>query len=121
MEKISWFIYWEFEESLSSKLKVFSFDLIWFLLQLFNIHYDEYQSESQFSKQGQEIINQLTQLGYCKQRSDGVLETIIPAKYNTLPRDACVVIQKSDGTTLYITRLVPIDNLYSINNAFIII
>jgi arginyl-tRNA synthetase len=74
-------------------------------LQLFNIHFDEYQSESQFSKQAKEIINQLTQLGYCKQRSDGVLETIIPAKYNTLLRDACVIVQKSDGTTLYITRL----------------
>jgi len=78
---------------------------------LFNIHFDEYQSESQFSKQAKQIINQLNQLGYCKQRSDGVLEAIIPAQFNTLPRDACVVIQKSDGTTLYITRLAE-ENLF---------
>ena len=50
------------------------------------------------------MIAQLDQLGYCKQRSDGVLEVIIPAKYNSLPRDACVVVQKSDGTTLYLSR-----------------
>ncbi|CAF1272649.1 unnamed protein product [Adineta steineri] len=72
--------------------------------QLFNIQFDEYHSESQFSKQGKEIVQQLCQLGLCKQRSDGVWEAIIPAKYNSLPRDACVVVQKSDGTTLYITR-----------------
>ncbi len=75
-------------------------------VQLFNIHYDEYQSESQFSKQAKQIIHQLDQLGYCQQRADGVLEAIIPAQYNTLSRDACIVVRKSDGTTLYITRLV---------------
>lgn len=73
---------------------------------MFNIHFDEYQSESQFSKQAKEIIEQLDRLGFCKQRADGVLEVVIPAKYNSLPRDACVVVRKSDGTTLYITRLV---------------
>ncbi|CAM4769536.1 unnamed protein product [Rotaria magnacalcarata] len=72
--------------------------------QLFGIHFDEYQSESQFSKQAKEIIDKLGQLGYCKKRDDGVLEATIPSKYNSLPRDACVVVQKSDGTTLYITR-----------------
>ena len=74
------------------------------IFQLFNIHFDEYQSESQFSNQAKQIIDQLCQLDYCKQRTDGVLEAIIPSKYNTLPRDVCVVIRKSDGTTLYITR-----------------
>ena len=75
-------------------------------IQLFNIHFDEYQSESQFSTQAQQIVHQLCQLGYCKQRSDGVWETTIPAQYNSLPRDASIIVQKSDGTTLYITRLV---------------
>ncbi|UJR21269.1 hypothetical protein I4U23_024363 [Adineta vaga] len=74
------------------------------IYQLFNIHFDEYQSESQFHQQANEIIRQLDQLGFCQQRSDGVLEVKIPAKYNSLPRDARMVIRKSDGTTLYITR-----------------
>ncbi|CAF0844032.1 unnamed protein product [Adineta ricciae] len=72
--------------------------------KLFNIHFDEYQSESQYYQQAKEVIKQLRELGYGHQRSDGVLEMIIPAKYNSLPRDARVVVQKSDGTTLYITR-----------------
>jgi arginyl-tRNA synthetase len=76
------------------------------IFQLFGIHFDEYQSESQFSKQAISIVDQLCQLGFCKQRSDGAWEATIPAQYNTLPRDARVIIQKSDGTTLYITRLV---------------
>ena len=71
---------------------------------MFNIHFDEYQSESQYYQQAKEVIDQLRELGYGHQRSDGVLEMIIPAKYNSLPRDARVVVQKSDGTTLYITR-----------------
>ena len=48
----------------------------------------------------------MNQRGYCEKRDDGVLEALIPAKYNSLPRDARVVIEKSDGTTLYITRSV---------------
>ena len=74
------------------------------IVQLFNIHFDEYQAESQYSKQAQQIVEQLDQLGYCQAREDGVLEVLIPARYNTLSRDARIVIRKSDGTTLYITR-----------------
>jgi arginyl-tRNA synthetase len=85
---------------------VFLIDFTLYNIQLFNIHFDEYQSESQFSNQAKEIVHQLCELGYCKQRSNGVWEATIPAQYNSLPRDACFIIQKSDGTTLYITRLV---------------
>lgn len=73
-------------------------------IQLFNIHYDEYQFESQFGPRSRNIIEELDKLGYCQLRADGVREAVIPAQYNSLPRDARVVIQKSDGTTLYITR-----------------
>ncbi|CAF0991269.1 unnamed protein product [Rotaria sordida] len=90
--------------NLWKKFRKMSIDNLKQMYQLFDIQFDEYQSESQFSKQSKEIIDKLWQLGYCKQRNDGVLETIIPSKYNSLSRDACIVIQKSDGTTLYITR-----------------
>ena len=73
-------------------------------LQLFNISFDEYQSESQFQQRAHQVIEQLRQLGYSQTRADGVQEAIIPAQFNTLSREARVVIQKSDGTTLYITR-----------------
>ena len=74
------------------------------LLQLFHINYDEYQCESQFSRLSRDIIVELEQYGYCHLRDDGVREAVIPSQFNSLPRDARIVIQKSDGTTLYITR-----------------
>ena len=90
-----------------------------FQFQLFNIRYDEYQFESQFSQKSREIIEQLNQLGYCHLRDDGVREAVIPARYNSLARDARVVVQKSDGTTLYITRFVDLnDEKYSKNMCF---
>ena len=72
--------------------------------QLFNIHYDEYQFESQFSRKSREIIDELDRRGFCHLRDDGVREAVIPARYNSLARDAKLVVQKSDGTTLYLTR-----------------
>ncbi|CAF0888989.1 unnamed protein product [Rotaria sp. Silwood1] len=94
------------EEALDlwKKFRELTIDNLKQIYQLFDIRFDEYQSESQFSKQSKEIIEKLCQLGYCKKRSNGVLEANIPAKYNSLPRDACFIVQKSDGTSLYITR-----------------
>jgi arginyl-tRNA synthetase len=74
-----------------------------FIFQSFDIQFDEYQSESQFSRQAQDIIDQLDRCGFSQTRADGVHEAVIPSQYNSLARDARIVIRKSDGTTLYIT------------------
>ena len=71
---------------------------------MFDIRFDEFQFESQFSGQSREIIAELDRRGFCQLRSDGVREANIPARYNSLPRDARFVVQKSDGTTLYLSR-----------------
>ncbi|CAF2411510.1 unnamed protein product [Rotaria sp. Silwood2] len=86
------------------RFRELSIDNLKQIYQLFNIQFDEYQSESQFSEKSKELMDQLCQRGYCKRRSDGVLEAIIPSQYNSLPRDAYVIVRKSDGTSLYITR-----------------
>ncbi|CAF4884722.1 unnamed protein product, partial [Rotaria magnacalcarata] len=44
------------------KSEVSTFIYALFFVQLFGIHFDEYQSESQFSKQAKEIIDKLGQL-----------------------------------------------------------
>lgn len=72
--------------------------------QLFNIEFDEYQSESEFSVAAKEILRQLETFSLCEKRSDGVREVKIPPNSTDFPREIRFVVEKSDGTTLYISR-----------------
>ncbi|CAF0757205.1 unnamed protein product [Didymodactylos carnosus] len=74
------------------------------IYKTFDIEFDEYQSESQYRLEAKNIIKQLSILGLCQKRADGAMEVVIPAQYSSLNREARYVVQKSDGSTLYISR-----------------
>jgi len=91
------------------KTRSWSMDAFHQIYDLLDIHFDRYYFESEMEEPGKLIVEQLIKLGYAKdERPEGAVFIDLDEILGTKDTYRVVVILRSDGTSLYPTKDIPL-------------